>query len=618
MLTVTVHAAKDVRVADPNGYGHAWLFFAPLFRSAALFSLCPDRFSDPYALVFVGKNKPKKTKIVKKNLNPVWEESFEFPFTRHDKTLQVQVWDWDAVGSDDFLGLVHVDLTPALAGEPDKVKAGWLKLQQHPNKKNIQVRGGINITVSVTEVKYSAASSKEAEKAVEGKIRNCEGSFDMNGVGAAQFEQKWIDALPADVTVINCAFNKFRQLPDGLAKFSKLAQLFTAGNQLSAWPASLCSLAHLTELEINGNDLSTLPPQFGRLQALEKFNVANNKLKSLPQTLGYCYHLEELNISGNELETLPDAIGNLYHLEVLDASCNALQVLPEELTYCTRLIELNLGGNRLQALPEAVGRLSRVVNLNVSDNVIREFPLSIGFCASLAQIGQGLNIDRNPLTDPELQQQFRIGADRLYMYLEKRMFIEGSPRLPPFPNNGKLPYVPLPPIDGEILTFGTAGGSTKTLLHPSNSGSGGGMPSPLGLKGRKAYSGGGGGGGDGATASPALGRPAASSGTASPAAGASPALSSRDEKVEKIRSVAKTVIETDIRPKIQTLRVQIEGAKSVPDAQPLVLRVKSLKNDFDAIKAILPPLDKIPMPERGPNEEQLVSLKKVVAVIIYE
>ncbi len=42
--------AQDVRSADPNG------------------------FSDPYALVFVGKNKPKKTKIVKKNLSPKWEE----------------------------------------------------------------------------------------------------------------------------------------------------------------------------------------------------------------------------------------------------------------------------------------------------------------------------------------------------------------------------------------------------------------------------------------------------------------------------------------------------------------------------------------------------------------
>ncbi len=71
-------------------------------------------------------------------------------------------------------------------------------------------QGGINISVKLAEVKYSASSSKEVDKAVDNKIRACQGSFDMGGVGAAQFEQKWIDALPADVTVINCAFNKFK------------------------------------------------------------------------------------------------------------------------------------------------------------------------------------------------------------------------------------------------------------------------------------------------------------------------------------------------------------------------------------------------------------------------
>ena len=43
-----------------------------------------------------------------------------------------------------------------------------------------------------------------------------------------------------------------------------------------------------------------------------------------------------------------------------------------------------------------------------------------------------------------------------------------------------------------------------------------------------------------------------------------------------------------------------------------------MKNDFDMIKQILPPLDKLPTPDRAPGEEQLVSLKKVVAVIMFE
>ncbi len=70
------------------------------------------------------------------------------------------------------------------------------------------------------------------------------------------------------------------------------------------------------------------------------------------------------------------------------------------------------------------------MSLNISDNAIRDLPVSIGYCAGLAQIGQGLNIDRNPLKDAEMPTQYRIGADRLYMYLEKRMFLIGSPQLP--------------------------------------------------------------------------------------------------------------------------------------------------------------------------------------------
>ena len=372
-------------------------------------------FSDPYALVFVGKNKPKKTKIVKKSLNPTWDETFEFPLTRHDRTLQVQVWDWDAIGSDDFLGLVHIDLSPAQDGNIAAVKAGWLKLQQHPNKKNIQVKGGVHISVSLVETKYSAGSSKEVQRAVMSKLQGCGNFFDISGVGASEMENSWIMALPDKLEIINCSFNKFSSFPDSMTRLKGLQQLFAAGNQLSSWAPALCDLVNLTEIEMNGNNLSTLPNEFGKLQHLEKLNLANNKLSSLPATLGYCYRLEDLNLSGNELETLPDGMGNLCKLEVLDASCNSLTWLPEELTYCTRLIELNLGGNRLKAVPEAIGRLSRVVNLNVSDNHITEFPVSIGYCASLAQIGQGLNIDRNPLRDPELAQQFRVGADRLFM-----------------------------------------------------------------------------------------------------------------------------------------------------------------------------------------------------------
>jgi hypothetical protein len=88
--------------------------------------------------------------------------------------------------------------------------------------------------------------------------------------------------------------------------------------------------------------------------------------------------------------------------------------------------------------------------------------------------------------------------------------------------------------------------------------------------------------------------------------------------VEKIRVVAKAVIEQDIRPKIQQLKVSVESSRDIPGVQPLVLKVKSLKNDFEVIKTILPTIDKLPTPERAPGEDALVSLKKVVSVILFE
>ncbi len=99
---------------------------------------------------------------------------------------------------------------------------------------------------------------------------------------------------------------------------------------------------------------------------------------------------------------------------------------------------------------------------------------------------------------------------------------------------------------------------------------------------------------------------------------AATAVATRDEKVEKIRVVAKAVIEQDIRPKVSQLKAAVDASTSIPIVQPLVLKVKSLKNDFEVIKTILPAIDKLPTPERGPNEDPLISLKKVVAVIIFE
>lgn len=69
--------------------------------------------SDPYVKVYFGKHK-KKTKIVKKSLNPFFNEEFVFEVpdsfykadqrTDADSLIVISCWDWDRLGSNEFMG----------------------------------------------------------------------------------------------------------------------------------------------------------------------------------------------------------------------------------------------------------------------------------------------------------------------------------------------------------------------------------------------------------------------------------------------------------------------------------------------------------------------------------
>ena len=86
--------------------------------------------SDPFVKVYVlpGAHDELKTKVIKKNLNPVFNESFQFSVSR-DKTCQLykyavkvplgdvmkrtvvfQVFDWDKVSKTDGIGEVQIPL----------------------------------------------------------------------------------------------------------------------------------------------------------------------------------------------------------------------------------------------------------------------------------------------------------------------------------------------------------------------------------------------------------------------------------------------------------------------------------------------------------------------------
>ncbi|KAI8054327.1 C2 domain-containing protein [Syncephalis plumigaleata] len=87
ILSVDVKGAENLPAADKSGT------------------------SDPYAIFSLNGEKVHKTKVVKKKLNPVFDEKFTTPIHKLKGDLRVEVFDWNQVNQDKRLGSGVVDLS---------------------------------------------------------------------------------------------------------------------------------------------------------------------------------------------------------------------------------------------------------------------------------------------------------------------------------------------------------------------------------------------------------------------------------------------------------------------------------------------------------------------------
>ncbi|XP_008803167.1 C2 and GRAM domain-containing protein At1g03370-like [Phoenix dactylifera] len=106
--------------------------------------------SDPYVKLQLGKQRAK-TKVVKKNLSPVWDEEFSFRVGDLSEELTVCVLDEDKIFNDDFLGQVKVPLSKVLDADNLSLGTQWYQLQPKNKKSKSKVYGDIRLTIILSQ-----------------------------------------------------------------------------------------------------------------------------------------------------------------------------------------------------------------------------------------------------------------------------------------------------------------------------------------------------------------------------------------------------------------------------------------------------------------------------------
>ncbi|CAH0714871.1 unnamed protein product, partial [Brenthis ino] len=86
--------------------------------------------SDPYVKFKAGGRLLHKSRIVYRDLNPVWDECFTVPIEDPFQPVQLKVFDYDWGLQDDFMGSCHLDLTALELGRSQDL----VLCLQDPNK----------------------------------------------------------------------------------------------------------------------------------------------------------------------------------------------------------------------------------------------------------------------------------------------------------------------------------------------------------------------------------------------------------------------------------------------------------------------------------------------------
>ncbi|MED6207021.1 hypothetical protein PIB30_032038 [Stylosanthes scabra] len=102
--------------------------------------------SDPYVRLQLGKQR-HKTKVIKKCLNPRWDEEFSFRVDDLNEELVISVMDEDKFFNDDFVGQLKVPMSLVFEEEIKSLGTAWYTLQPKSKKSKNKEPGEVRLSI---------------------------------------------------------------------------------------------------------------------------------------------------------------------------------------------------------------------------------------------------------------------------------------------------------------------------------------------------------------------------------------------------------------------------------------------------------------------------------------
>ncbi|XP_055808373.1 calcium-dependent lipid-binding protein-like isoform X2 [Solanum dulcamara] len=148
--------------------------------------------SDPYVVVYIRPLFKFKTKTIDKNLNPVWDETFELiAEDKETQSLLLEVFDED-IGEDDRMGVTKLPLNELESDTPKEIELRLLPKFDMLKVKDKKDRGTITI-----KILYHEFNKEEQLAAVEQEKRITEERKQLKAAGVIGSSMEALDGAAA-------------------------------------------------------------------------------------------------------------------------------------------------------------------------------------------------------------------------------------------------------------------------------------------------------------------------------------------------------------------------------------------------------------------------------------